>query len=182
MSKSLGLIQLRAESMADAALRARAVKFLEEAGKRLNSPRVSYLATRLRFDPFGKMRDSIDNMVGALGKEKIDEIGHKDECVDDLNTNDKETNEKHELRNDLETEINNLNAEEDQLVDEKKRLIQEIADAQIQMKVASENREKENKDFQETVADQRATQAILQKAVDKLGQFYNRKAALLQTK
>merc|ERR1719198_2290481 len=60
-------------------------------------------------------------------------------------------------------------------------MIQEIADMQLQMKKASENREKENKDFQEVVADQRATRAILQQALDRLGEFYNRKAALLQT-
>merc|ERR1719331_2256248 len=48
------------------------------------------------------------------------------------------------------------------------------------MKSASANREQENKEFQRTVADQQATQKILQKALDKLGEFYNRKAALLQ--
>merc|ERR1719197_1638985 len=56
----------------------------------------------------------------------------------------------------------------------------EISDAQIEMKKASENREKENKDYQETIADQRATQAILKKAVERLGEFYNKKAALVQ--
>lgn len=51
---------------------------------------------------------------------------------------------------------------------------------QKNMKSASANREQENKEFQQTVADQQATQKILQKALDKLGEFYNRKAALLQ--
>merc|ERR1719321_2094576 len=63
-SKSLGLLQLHAQSQRDAAQRAQAVQFLSEAGKKLNSPRISYLATRMRFDPFGKLRDGIDNMVG----------------------------------------------------------------------------------------------------------------------
>jgi len=182
LTKGGVFIQLRANAMKEEATRAEVLKFLVDAGKRLNSPRVAYLATSMRFDPFGKMRDSIDNMVGSLGKEKDDEIHHKDECVDDLSENDKESTEKHEIRHDLETEINNLNADEAQLTDEQKRLIQEIADSQLQMKQASANREKENKDFQEMVADQRATQAILSKAVSKLGEFYNRKAALLQTK
>merc|ERR1719183_1364204 len=42
----------------------------------------------------------------------------------------------------------------------------------VQMTRASETREVENKDFQETVADQRATQVILQKALDRMKQFY----------
>merc|ERR550514_1685882 len=50
------------------------------------------------------------------------------------------------------------------------------------MKMASANREQENKEFRQVAADQQATRAILQKAVDKLGEFYNRKAALRQHK
>merc|ERR1719231_454252 len=41
-SKSLGLLQMRAESQRDAAQRVEAVQFLAEAGKKLNSPRISY--------------------------------------------------------------------------------------------------------------------------------------------
>merc|ERR1719213_256993 len=136
----------------------------------------------MRFDPFGKLRDGIDNMVGSLGKEKDDEIHHKDDCVSDLNQNDKQTTERNEHKSDVEQEINDLNAEEDALSVDKKRLLQEIADAQIEMKKASENREKENKEFQQTVADQRATQDILKKAMDRLGEFYSKKAALMQNK
>jgi len=181
LAKGTTLIQLRARVGREAVLRAEAVKFLRDAGDKLNSRKIAYLATRMKFDPFGKMRENIDTMVGALDKEKQDEVVYKDNCVSDLNTNDKETNEKHEIKNDLETEINRLNTEEAELTDEEKRLIQEVADMQLEMKKASENREKENKDYQQVVADQRATRAILQKALDRLGEFYNRKQALLQT-
>merc|ERR1719265_2530204 len=181
MSKSLGLIQVRAQVQREASVRAKAVKFLQEAGKRLNSPRVSYLATRMRFDPFGALRGSIDGMVGSLGKEKEDEIHHKDGCVTDFNENDKQTTERNEHKGDVEQEIESLESEIDQLNEEEKVLLQEIADTQIEMKKASENREAENKEFQSTVADQRATQEILKKAVERLGDFYNKKAALAQT-
>merc|ERR1719443_1613246 len=116
----------------------------------------------MKFDPFAKMRDNIDIMVGGLDKEKQDEINTKDECVGDLFENDKQTGEKHEIKHDLETEIDALNADEEELTDEEKHIILEIADMQ------------ENKEFQQTVADQQATQKILQKALDKLGEFYNR--------
>merc|ERR1719159_868132 len=181
-SKSLGFLQLHAQSQRNAAQRAQAVQFLSDAGKKLNSRRISYLATRMRFDPFGKLRDGIDNMVGSLGKEKDDEIHHKDDCVTDLNENDKQTTERNEHKSDVEQEINDLEADISRLDEEEKRLAQEISDAQIEMKKASENREKENKEFQQTVADQRATQEILKKAMDRLGEFYNKKAALMQNK
>merc|ERR1719428_1388613 len=182
MSKSLGLVQIRARTRRESLQHERAVQFLAEAGKRLRSPRISYLATRARFDPFGKLRDSIDGMTGALDKEKTDEIHHKDDCVSDFNENDKQTTERNGHKADVEQEISDLESDISRLNEEEKRLQQEIADAQIEMKKASENREKENKEFQATVADQRATQAILKKAMDRLGEFYNKKAALVQNK
>merc|ERR1719387_3459873 len=56
----------------------------------------------------------------------------------------------------------------------------EIAEMQVQMKRAGEDREKENKAFQTTVADQRETQKLLSAALTILGEFYNEKAMLLQ--
>merc|ERR1719240_2160150 len=53
---------------------------------------------------------------------------------------------------------------------------QSIADAQVELKKASENREEENKIFQTTVSDQRATQAILKKALYRMSQVYAKKA------
>merc|ERR1719213_160646 len=48
----------------------------------------------------------------------------------------------------------------------------EIADATVQLQQANINRQKENQEFQQNVADQRATQAILEKALDRLSKFY----------
>merc|ERR1719359_1515732 len=48
------------------------------------------------------------------------------------------------------------------------------------MMKANEIRATENKDFQQTITDQRATQAILEKAVARLKEFYDKKAALVQ--
>merc|ERR1719272_1990349 len=45
----------------------------------------------------------------------------------------------------------------------------------VQMKRAGEDREKENKEFQMTVADQRATQKLLQAALEILKGFYDKK-------
>merc|ERR1719379_2617419 len=57
----------------------------------------------------------------------------------------------------------------------------EIADTEVAIKKASQVREGENADFQKTVADQRATQAILTKALGKLKEFY-KKAFFIQQK
>merc|ERR1719421_2199395 len=56
----------------------------------------------------------------------------------------------------------------------------EVNDLQAEMKTASEQREKANKEFQMTVTDQRATQKLLTAALGVLKTFYE-KAALVQT-
>merc|ERR1712224_536123 len=56
-----------------------------------------------------------------------------------------------------------------------------IAEAKVELKRAGEDREKQNKEFQVTVADQRATQKLLAAALNILKGFYE-KAALVQKK
>merc|ERR1719446_779308 len=48
----------------------------------------------------------------------------------------------------------------------------EIAETKTQMQRASDNRIAENADNQQTISDQRLTQAILQKAIDRMKQVY----------
>merc|ERR1719405_274414 len=56
----------------------------------------------------------------------------------------------------------------------------QIAELQTMLQRATIDRQKANLDFQKTVADQRATQAVLAKALDKLATYYD-KESLLQT-
>merc|ERR1719355_133541 len=56
----------------------------------------------------------------------------------------------------------------------------EIAEMQVQLKHAGEDRELANNEFQKTVADQRATQKLLKSALDVLKSVYAKKAALMQ--
>merc|ERR1719281_741973 len=58
------------------------------------------------------------------------------------------------------------------LTDEIEANTKSITESQAEMKKASEIREGENSDFQETVNDQRITQVILQKAIDRMSQVY----------
>merc|ERR1719247_3867637 len=58
----------------------------------------------------------------------------------------------------------------------------EIAEMQTQLKRAGEDREMENKDFQGTVADQRATKALLKKAYDVLAAVFAKKFLQISSK
>merc|ERR1719409_2559904 len=95
-----------------------------------------------------------------------------------MNTAAIEKNER--AKAELEMKIDNLAALIDTRAKEIEALTAEIASMQTQMKRAGEDREIENKEFQLTVADQRATQKLLVAALEVLKGFYAKKAALLR--
>merc|ERR1712242_173337 len=159
-----------------------ASKLLSDVAKKLNNPKLSNLAYRVRLDAFTRVKKAIDDMVTQLLKEKEDEIKHKDFCVDEFNTNQLQTEKKEREKKDLIAKIEDLEMTIKSLADAIAKLKAEIAEMQVQMKRAGEDREKENKEFQTTVADQRATQKLLKAALTVLQDFYGKKAALLQQK
>merc|ERR1719375_1724515 len=76
------------------------------------------------------------------------------------------------LKADLEQKEEDLTALSTKLGEDIAALKAAINEMQVEMKKASELREKENADFQVTVQDQKATQVILTKVMDKLKSFY----------
>jgi len=160
--------------------RSKAAAVLSAVAKKLNSPRLSAIATKIRLDAFTKVKKAIDDMVAQLLKEKADEIKHKDFCVEEFNTNQLQTEKKDREKEDLIALIEDLELTIKTLTSEIDTLKSEVAEMQVQMKRAGEDREKQNKEFQQTVADQRASQKLLTAALNILKGFYEKKAAFLQ--
>merc|ERR1719183_870459 len=160
--------------------RSKAAAVLSRAAEKMQSPRLAAIALRVRLDAFEKVKTAIDDMVSQLLKEKEDEIKHKDFCVEEFNTNQLQTEEKEREKSDLLAKIEDLEMTIKTLSADIDRLKSEISESQVQMKRAGEDREKQNKEFQQTVADQRATQKLLNAALEILKGFYEKKAALLQ--
>merc|ERR1712194_154640 len=162
--------------------RVQASKLLKAVADKLNSPRLATLATRMKLDAFTRVKKAIDDMVSQLLQEKADEIKHKDFCVDEFNTNQLQTEKKEREKQDLIAKIEDLELTIKTLTEEIESLKAQIAEMQVQLKRAGENREKENKEFQMTVADQRETQKLLQAALNVLSEFYGKKekAAFVQ--
>jgi len=159
-----------------------ASKLLSDVAKKLGSPRLTAMALKVRLDAFTRVKKAIDDMIATLLKEKEEEIKHKDFCVNGFNENDKITENKQRDKEELVAKIADLTNTIDTLTTAIDTLKGEIAEMQLQMKRAGEDREKENKEFQLTVADQRATQKLLAQALNVLKGFYDKKAkaALLQ--
>merc|ERR1719258_303697 len=174
-SRTFNFVQVSSKSKKQQATRDSAAKVLFQAAKTLHSPRLSALASRVRLDAFTKVKAAIDEMIEALLKEKKDEIKHKDFCTDALNTNEREQELKQRDIDELEAQIADLTSTIDELTKSIATLQSEIAEMQTQLKRAGEDREKENADFQTTVADQRATQQLLNQALDVLKGVYAKK-------
>merc|ERR1719161_759373 len=142
------------------------------------------LAMNVKLDAFTKVKKAIDDMVAQLLKEKADEIKLKDFCREGMFQNEMDTEKKEKDKEDLKKLIADLEMTIDELAKAIETLKAEIAEMQLQMKKAGEDREKANKEFQLTVADQRATVKLLNAALGVLKGFYDKKAkamALAQT-
>merc|ERR1712194_692124 len=157
--------------------RVQASKLLKAVADKLNSPRLATLAYNVRLDAFTRVKKAIDDMISQLLKEKEDEIKHKDFCVDEFNSNQLQTEKKNREKQDVIAKIENLEMTIEELAKAIKTLKAEIAEMQVQLKRAGEDREKQNKEFQMVVSDQRETQKLLTAALGVLQDFYGKKAS-----
>merc|ERR1719428_2837832 len=160
--------------------REKAAQLLASVAHKTKNPRLVTLALQIRLDAFTKVKKAIDDMLTDLMKQQADEVKHKDYCVEALNVNTKNTEKKERTKKDLEATIDDLTMTIDELKTAIETLKAEIKEMKFQMKRAGEDREKENVEFQSTVADQRATQKLLTQALEVLKGFYDKKASLAQ--
>jgi hypothetical protein len=178
-SKTAGFLQTGAESKAQLQMRAKASRVLRNLGQKEKSLNLLALSQKVKLDGFVKVKKAIDEMAADLKTQLADEVKQRDFCVAEFQENEKQTlvknNEIKDLSALIETQKNTISS----LTDDIANLNAEIAEMKVQMKKASEDREGENHEFQQTVMDQRATQQILKKALARLESFY-KKQALLQ--
>merc|ERR1719171_1865824 len=180
-SKSLGFIQVSRASSTKG-LRRRVADYLKQQGAKLHSKNLSLLALSAKEGPevFDAVKENIEGLIKTLKTTQEEEAKERDFCINEINENEDQTTAASLHRDDLNQKIADLTeaiAAAKEVIDQSK---QEILYAQVAMKQAGGNRLAENKEFQVTVGDQRAAQEILTKALKRLEQFYETKAALLQ--
>merc|ERR1719310_2592978 len=130
------------------------------------------LSASVRLDAFKKVEEEINGMIADIEQESADEVALKAKCKDEFHANEMETMAIEDTIKDLTTKINDFAAAIDTLEKEIAALKAEILETTIELQRSNELRVKQNKEFQSAVADQRATQAILKKALDRLSKFY----------
>jgi len=160
--------------------RKKAAAVLRQAAAKTHSPLLSALATSVELDAFTKVKKAIDGMVVALNLEQADEVKKNDFCKATIQENEMTMAKTQTERDDLQAKIELLGSNKVTLEKEIMAAAKSVNDLQMNMQRASEDRKRDNLDFQTTVADQTATIEVLHKALDRLAQFYD--AELLQTK
>jgi len=184
-TKTFNFVQEREAKSKMKRRRSKASKLLASVARKTHNPHLMTLALRIRLDAFTKVKKAIDDMVAELTKQQADEVKLKDYCIEALNVNQRNTEDKERTKKTLEETIEDLTMTIQSLTESIETLKAEITEMQFQMKRAGETREKENVEFNTAVADSRATQKLLNQALEVLKGFYDKKAAaaaLLQKK
>mmetsp|Transcript_21750 Transcript_21750/g.39997 ORF Transcript_21750/g.39997 Transcript_21750/m.39997 type:complete len:696 (+) Transcript_21750:84-2171(+) len=176
-TKTFNPALLQKTSSLNSQRRTEASQLLSAVAKKLNNPHLAALAVKVRLDAFTKVKAAIDEMIKHLMQEKSDEIKKKDFCVDELDTNERQTQSNEQAKADLITLIEDLELKISTLAKAIEELKAAIGNSQVQLKRAGEDREKQAKEFQMTISDQKETVTLLTKALGILQEFYGKSAA-----
>jgi len=155
-----------------------AAETLEKAGKR--DARLLALAQQAKIDGFIKVKKAMDDMAVALKKEQKNEVDQKEYCVKSLQTNKVQTEDKTGAKDRLVAKEGSLGASLSETEEDVSSLNGEVAELQKQLKIAGQNREAENKEFQKVVPEQQEAQRLLKQALEVLGKFYNKQGSLVE--
>merc|ERR1719262_1254197 len=144
--KSLSFLQLSStRRVVTKAQRAReaASRVLLRQGQKTGNKALVQFAASARLDGFAAVTKDIEGMISDLKAESADEIKHKDYCNDEFHKNEMETLEVEDTIKDLTTMINDDTSTMGTLKGEIAELQAEIADTQLNVQRANENRAKE---------------------------------------
>jgi len=158
--------------------RARSVALLE--GLPVQSPDLVALLAAAKTDPFDKVLKAIDDLVAKLRVQQADEVKHRDFCIEEFHQNQAQTERKSAELSGLEARIEELKAGHKTLSDAIASLKRQIAQLQTELQGASEDRQRENHEFQRTVADQIRTIEALKAAYTRLAEFYLKHQTFVQ--
>jgi len=168
----------RAVATAEKKLRQKLMSVLQSAYKKTQASTLMALAVSVQLDAFTKVKEAMDKMKKELQQEQKEEVEKKDYCIQELDVNDDEAREEQHVEKGTQSKIDQLEASIDTLKEEIVEFEKIVASTQVSIKRAGEDRAAQNKQFQQVVADQRATKAILEKAIKKLNSVYAKKSLL----
>jgi len=177
---ALAFVQM-GSSRTNTAMQARAQKLAVSKilmmAKKQKNWQLASLAVSMKLDAFGKVKKAMDTMLAELKEQQANEYTKWEGCKKDIDTNEDKIWDAKVVKRDLAAkhkDVTNTLATADKDIAD---LTNEVAEAEVSLKKAGEQRKAENQLFQQSIADQRATAQILTMALDRLTEFYAPKAA-----
>merc|ERR1719428_2142206 len=152
-----------------------AVARILQAAKSTRNGQLALLAVSAQLDKFTKVKEAMDKMMAELKKQQAEEYEKNEFCKTELDANEDMTKVKTHEKEDLEDKKLDLENSIKALKVEIEKHQQEIAEMKVSLKRAGEDRKAENGEFQAAVSDQRAVVNILNKALERLKMFYEKK-------
>merc|ERR1719169_330779 len=161
--------------------KARALRSIEQLGRRLHKTALVALAYRAASDPFGKVRSMIEDMIAKLLQEAAEEATQKAFC-------DKEIGESNASKDEKQGKLDKVNARLEKaestiatLTEQVTVLSMEVADSDAALAEATALRTKEKATFVAVEKDLSESQEACAAATEVLREYYEG-ASLIQTK
>merc|ERR1740123_292292 len=106
-------------------------------------PQLSMLATTVELDAFARVKKAIDDMISMLKVQQADEVKKTDYCKAELQENEMSTAKTEDEKSDLEAKSSGLATKMQTLDAEIKAAKAQIAQLQLELQRASEDRKVE---------------------------------------
>jgi len=175
VSSSTSRTQALMKATTRSALRARAAAklfALARARGASSAWQLATLAASVQLDDFEKVKEMMDKLIADLKSQQTEELEKFDGCNADIAENEGAIRKKGAEKKDVEARLEGHEgaiANLKQAIEESKA---DLAAAHVALQDAGLNRKEENQEFQQVVADQRATQTVLKTALERLTDFY----------
>merc|ERR1719236_417967 len=177
-AKVHALSKVRARDDEDS--KSRALRSIEQLGRKLHSTALVSLAYRAASDPFGKIRSMIEDMIAKLLQEAAEEATQKAFCDTEIGESTKSKDEKQGKLDKVNARLEKAASTVATLTDEVSVLSKEVADSDAALATATALREKEKATFVLVEKDLSESQEACAAATEVLREYYEG-ASLIQT-
>jgi chromosome segregation ATPase len=178
--KTISLLQVKTVSNANAAQQAaaqekastRAMQRIVLVAKKHKNWQLASLALKVKLDAFVKVKAAMDKMLGELKAQQKAEYEKNEACKTAFDQTEDKIKVGEQEKADLDNTHQDLTNTLERLADQIKELQAEVAENEVSLKEAGEQRKADNQLYQTTMSDQRATIRVLSMAADRLKKVY----------
>jgi len=156
----------------DEDVRAKALRHVEQLGKKFHSTMLVALAYRASADPFVKVRSMVEDMIAKLLREAAEEADQKAFCDEEIGKSKKSQSEKEESLAKTQTRLDKGDASVAKLTELVTTLSKEVADIDASVADATSVRGKEKAVFLKVEKDMSESEEACAAAISVLREYY----------